>query len=67
MNVHKIHKKCIPEQIMLHQQAIQLHKTVNHVDFSQSFEQVTVVDQTVCTGRQFRLQIKKNILKATLA
>ena len=52
---------------MLYQQAIQHHKTVNHVNFPQSFEQVTVVDQTVCTGRQFRLQIKKNILKAKLA
>ena len=57
---HIFTKKCTPEQIMMYQQAIQLHKTVNHVNFPQSFEQVTAVDQTICTSRQLKFQIFKN-------
>ena len=29
-NLHKRNKKCTPDQIMLYQQALQLHKTINH-------------------------------------
>ena len=60
LRLHKIHMKCTPDQIMLYQQALQLHKTINHVDFPQSFEYITVVDQTICTSRQLRFQIFKN-------
>ena len=49
--LHKLHKKCTPGQIMLYQQALQLHKTINHLDFPQTFEHVTIVDQTICTSR----------------
>ena len=58
--IHKNHKKCTTSQIMLYQQALQLHKTINHVDFPQTFEQVTVVDQTICTSRQLWFQIFRN-------
>ncbi len=60
LRLHKIHMKCTPDQIMLYQQALQLHKIVNHVDFPQSFEHITVVDQIICTSRQLRFQIFKN-------
>ena len=59
-NLHKLHEKCTPGQIMLYQQALQLHKTINHLDFPQTFEHVTVVDQTICTSRQLWFQIFKN-------
>ena len=59
-NIHKIHKKCTPSQIMLYQQALNLHKTINHVDFPQSFEHITLIDQTICTGRQLRFQMYRN-------
>ena len=36
------------------------NKTVNHIDFPQTFEQVSVVDQTICTSRQLRFQIFRN-------
>ena len=38
LNVHKLSKKCTPEQIMLYNQAIQLHKTINNPDFPENFE-----------------------------
>ena len=58
--MHKIHKKCTPNQIMLYQQALLLHETVNHEDFPQTFEYVTVVDQTICTSRQLHFQTFRN-------
>ena len=58
--MHKIHKKCTPDQIMLYQQVLLLHKTVNHEDFPQTFKYVTVVDQTICTSRQLRFQAFRN-------
>ena len=45
---------------MLYQQAIQLHKAINQVDFPQSFEHVTIVEQTECTSRQLQFKIFKN-------
>ena len=55
VNIHKNSKKCTIDQIMLYNQAIQLHKTINHTDFQNTFEQITVVDQAVCTDRQLKL------------
>ena len=60
VNVHRISKKCTPTQILLYNQAIQLHKTVNHKDFPSTLDDVTLVDQTVCTSRQLRFKIFRN-------
>ena len=43
-----------------YQQAIQLYKTVNQVDFPHSFEHVTIIEQTECTSRQQKFKIFKN-------
>ena len=59
-NVHKTNKKSTPKQIMLYQQALQLHKEINQVDFPHSFEHVTIVEQTECTSRQLKFRIFKN-------
>ena len=45
---------------MLYQQAIQLYKNINHTNFPDDFEHVTVIDQTICTSRQLQFQIHKN-------
>ena len=57
VNLHKMHKKCTPEQIMLYQISLKLHKLVNEHDNNLSFEHVTVMDQVVCTSRQTNFQI----------
>ena len=57
---HKVHKKCTPKQIMYYQIALKLHKILNEHDNVLSFEQVTVMDQIICTGRQLKFQIFKN-------
>ena len=49
--------KSTPKQIMLYQLAIGLHKMVNSLDFPNTFEHVTILDQVICTGRQLRFQI----------
>ena len=58
--VHRICKKCTPSQILLYNQSLQLHKTVNHQDFPGTFEDVTIVDQIICTGRQLKFRIYRN-------
>ena len=59
-NIHKVHKKSTPKQIMLYQQAILLHKTINQLDFPSSFEDVTILDQTICTSRQLKFKVYQN-------
>ena len=59
-NIHKVHKKSTPKQIMLYQQAILLHKIINHKNFPSCFEHITVIEQVVCTRRQLRLKFFKN-------
>ena len=59
-NLHKIHKKCTPNQIMYFQLALSLHKVLNHDGNELNFETITVLDQLVCTGRQIRFQIYRN-------
>ena len=54
VNLHKTHKKCTPDQIMLYQIAIKLHKILNDCTNVLSFEHVTVMDQIVCTRRQIK-------------
>ena len=52
LNVHKINKKCTPDQIMLYQIAIELHKTINNYPDLPSTNTVRILDQIVCTRRQ---------------
>ena len=49
--------KCTPDQIMLYQIALRLHKLVNDHSNVLSFEHVTVMDQIICTRRQIKFQI----------
>ena len=59
-NLHKTHMKCTPSQIMLYQLSLNLHKTLNQMENELTFEQITVLDQTICTCRQINFQILKN-------
>ena len=45
---------------MLYQMALNLHKIVNDHVNGLSFEQVTVMDQIICTRRQVFFQILRN-------
>ena len=45
---------------MLYQQAINLHKIINDPTFPDSFEHVTIVDQTICTSRLLKFKIYRN-------
>ena len=45
---------------MLYQLSLNLHKTLNNLDNELTFEQITVLDQIVCTGRQVNFQILKS-------
>ena len=60
VKLHKINKKCTPEQIMLYQLSLKLHKLLNEHDNILSFELVSVMDQMVCTGRQLNFKIMRN-------
>ena len=59
-NLHKIHKKCTPTQIMYYQLALNLHKTLNQDPSDLNFEVITVLDQLVCTRRQLKFKIFRN-------
>ena len=59
-NLHKTHKKCTLDQIMLYQIALKLHKLINEHNNVLSFEHVTVMDQIFCTCRQINFQILRN-------
>ena len=37
-----------------------MHKNVNHKDFPDTFEQITIADQSICTRRQLKFMIFKN-------
>ena len=63
-NIHRIHKKSTPKQRMLYHQAIELYKTVNQINFPNCFEHVTIINQTICTGRQLKFKtLRNNALK----
>ena len=67
IDIHRISKKCMPSHIMRYNQAIQLFKTINHVEFPSTFEDITLVDQMVCTGRQLKFKtFRNNTLKIGL-
>ena len=55
--IHRVHKKSTPKQFMLYHQAIQLHKVITQPDIPNCFEHVTIIEQTVCTGRQLKFKI----------
>ena len=59
-NLHKIHKKSTPKQITLYQMALRLHKLVNENLVDLTFEQITVMDQMICTRRQINFEIHRN-------
>ena len=48
-NIHRNSKKCTPKQIMMYPISLKLHKLLNEVDNTLTFEQVTVMDQLICT------------------
>ena len=56
-NIHIVNKKSTPKQLMKYQIAISLHKLINVNPESLNFDQVMVMDQVVCTGRQLRFQV----------
>ena len=45
---------------MYYQMSLKLYKTVNDQENELSFEQITLMDQTICTRRQLRFQVFKN-------
>ena len=56
-NIHLKCKKSTPYQITLYQSALKLHKTVNENLEDLTFEQITVINQIICTSRQINFQI----------
>jgi hypothetical protein len=59
-NLHKSHKKSTPKQITFYQMALRLHKLVNENLIDLSFEQITVMDQMICSRRQISFEIHRN-------
>ena len=59
VNLHKTHKKCTPNQVMLYQIALKLHKLLNDHANVLSFEHVTVMNQIICTRRQIKFQVMR--------
>ena len=45
---------------MLYHQAIELYKTVNQMNFPNCLEHITIVDQTICIGRQLKFKTFRN-------
>ena len=50
-------KKCTPTQIMLYQNALQLHKVVNNIFIKCTSEHAKVLLNIVCTSRQVTFEI----------
>ena len=59
-NIHLKCKKSTPSQITLYQSALKLHRTLNENLDNLNFEQITVFNQMICTGRQTNFQITRN-------
>ena len=62
-NVHKISGKSTPKQLMKYQIALSLHKMVNIIPDQLSFDQVMLMDQTICTSRQLKYQVMRKFKK----
>ena len=58
--LHILNKKCTPNQIMLYQLSISLHKIYNINSSDLEFETITVINQMILTSRQINFQILKN-------
>ena len=58
-NIHKVHMKCTPKQIMLYQIAINLHRVINS-ESPLNFEKVTLLNQMICCRRQLRFEILRD-------
>ena len=54
--IHKNNGKSTPKQLMKYQISLSLHKLINANDETLTFDQVMVMDQTICTSRQLRFQ-----------
>ena len=54
-NVHRISNKCTPNQIMLYQSSLKLHKMLN--DPIMTTEILHIIEQSVFTGRQITFEI----------
>ena len=52
INVHKLNKKCTPQQIMLYQISINLYKTLNYTTCLPPTEVIRVIEQIISTRRQ---------------
>jgi hypothetical protein len=59
-NLYKVHKKSTPKQITLYQMALRLHKLVNENLIGLTFEQITVMDQIICSRRQINFENHRN-------
>ena len=59
VDIHKINSKCTPQQIMLYQIALNLHKFLNS-DLPLTFEKISLFDQMVCGRRQSKFEILRN-------
>ena len=44
---------------MLYHQAIQLHTTLNQLNFPNCLKHLTIIDQTICTSRQLKFRVYK--------
>ena len=59
-NLHLLNKKCTPNQIMLYQLSMSLHKIYNIDSWHLNFETITVIDQMILSSRQVNFQILRN-------
>ena len=55
-SIHRTHAKCTPNQIMLYQIAINLHRVLNSDNFPNSGH-ITILDQKVFTRRQVNFEL----------
>ena len=49
LDIHKLNSKCTPNQIMLYQIALNLHRVINSTQ-PLTFEKITILDQMVCVS-----------------
>ena len=58
--LHLLNKKCTPNQIMLYQLSMSLHKIYNIDSWDLNFETITLIDQMILSSRQLNFQILRN-------
>ena len=57
--IHKNNGKSTPKQLMKYQIALSLHKMINSNNETLTFDQMMLMDQTICTSRQLRFQVAR--------